>query len=307
MALQPFAQVTKNDKVFIGGADCVYAEQMLVDAEEQMSFSVSALVGRQSVCYVYGGDVTLATQLATFFVSKYSGLSTTKFAAGVSTRAVIRIVNAATGDEVAIANANGEVVATFPVTVDGEASFVFRYDVAGEYSVFYKYAHSEASFATLETVTVAAVQSVYPYELVLGETRAFEFEGFALSSEDRYAVTEETECSATMESRPVTEAMQFSVAGNFSLCYYYAGVGFAVVKELLVREITYEGPTVFVNGVPDAVFGVRTDRGGHGAFRARRGLRGRRAGGGAVHGGHECDVACDVVPDFGVLQAGFAP
>ena len=96
--------------------------------------------------------------------------------------------------------------------------------------------------------------SVYPYELVLGETRAFEFEGFALSSEDRYAVTEETECSATMESRPVTEAMQFSVAGNFSLCYYYAGVGFAVVKELLVREITYEGPTVFVNGVPDAVF-----------------------------------------------------
>ena len=160
VALQPFAQVTKNDKVFIGGADCVYAEQTLVDAEEQMSFSVSALVGRQSVCYVYGGDVTLATQLATFFVSKYSGLSTTKFAAGVSTRAVIRIVNAATGDEVAIANANGEIVATFPVTVDGEASFVFRYDVAGEYSVFYKYAHSEASFATLETVTVAAVQSV---------------------------------------------------------------------------------------------------------------------------------------------------
>ena len=106
VSLNRYVEVTAGDKIYLGDAECTFESQTLFDVSDEMEFNVYALAGLQSICYAYGGNVDLVAQLATFYVSKYSGLSTKKFAVGVTTLAEIDVVNAAEGDRVAIATSD---------------------------------------------------------------------------------------------------------------------------------------------------------------------------------------------------------
>lgn len=240
--LRPEVVVTKDNRVFVSQTHCVYADEETEAMTGEMTLrkSVQPVVGEQSICVMYGNLPEYAVELATFTVSKYSGLSALKFAANLPSEVAVNVVNANTGRHRAPGVAHGG-VRVCPVEANATTTVLIEVPVSGVFDVLYKFLVSDAWIRTGEQATVAQVQSVYPTVLVTGESRAFEIEGFALENADRILVSSEGCEETATKGVPADTVLSFPAAGAFELCYYYANVGSMVIAEFAVRDVEYQG------------------------------------------------------------------
>ena len=275
LSLSPYVHINMNDKVFLSTAarGCKDADPSeLLDvvwsdgAESKpldMTLEVSAVAGEQLVCYMYGGSEQYTVELLRFVVRQYNGLPQTRFAVGVVSDVELNMVNGGEGDILRFEalGANPSRYDFYVDLVDNNKAVVrVEIPTVGEYNVSYQYANSSAFFATGEVVKVSGVSSVYPTLLMTGETRAFEIEGYDLRETDRLLLSESGDCSEAASSGYFKDSeITFSESGSFYLCYYYDTVGSAVVTSFNVTDITYMGPTEFVNGVEELVTVIGLD------------------------------------------------